>query len=59
MSDGKVAGGFHSTDDGVGFHPTGGGVTLDVSTRGDNPQSLTLTLCSPDHFTLGWFTCLI
>ena len=26
---------------------------------GGNPQSLTLTLCSPDHFTMGWFTCLI
>ena len=25
---------------------------------GENPQSLTLTLCSPDHFTMGWFTCL-
>ena len=26
---------------------------------GDNPQSLTLTLCSPDHFTLGRLTSLI
>ena len=26
---------------------------------GGNPQSLTFALCSPDHFTMGRFTCLI
>ena len=51
--------GLSFTHDGMGFHPMGGGVTSDVSTRGGNPQSLTLTLCYPDHFTLGRFTCLI
>ena len=47
----KVARGFPSPAMVQVFTPWGGDVALDVSTRGGgaNLQSLTLTLCSPDH----------
>ena len=57
VSDRKVAR-ASLTHDRVGFHPMGEGVSSDVSARGGHSQSLTPTLCSPDHFTLGRFTFL-
>ena len=40
------------------FSPHGEAVLHRMSLPGGgNPQSLTPTLCSSDHFTLGWFTC--
>ena len=58
VSDGKVAGLPFQTHDGVGFHPTGRWHYIRCLYQGGGPQSLTLTLCSLDHFTMGWFTCL-
>ena len=55
--------GLPFTHDGVSFQfSPHGGVALNRMSLpgGDNPQSLTLTLtlCSPGHFTMGRFTCL-